>query len=87
MKRPKETNNEKLSIIFSIIFIICIIELIVDVGIVIENIVWFNDYSPALIFLASFAIACAIYVIINEIKMDKRIKKRRDEFNKKKGNN
>ena len=76
MKKPEEINNKELSIIYSIILIICIIGLIIDVGIIIENIIWYDDYSPAVIISASLAIACAIYAIINKIKRDKRLKKK-----------
>ena len=82
MKRLRDMSNTELSIIEYITLIICMIGLIVDVGIIIENIVWYDSYSPAVILLASLAIACAIYAIINKIKRDKRLKKRKD---KKKG--
>ena len=81
MKRLRDMSNKELSIIEYITLIICIIGLIVDVGIIIENIVWYDDYRPAVILLASLAIACAIYAIINKIKRDKRLKKRK--YNKK----
>lgn len=38
MKKPEEINNKELSIIYSIILIICIIGLIIDVGIIIISI-------------------------------------------------
>ena len=73
MKKHEEMSNKELIIIEYIVLIICIIGLIVDVGIIIENIVWYNDYSPAIIFLVSFAIVCFIIDIINIIKMRKRL--------------
>ena len=78
MKKHEEINNKELSIIYSIILIICIIAVIIDVGIIIENIVWYDSYyNLAIIILASIAIACAIYAIINKIKRDKRLKKKK----------
>ena len=76
MKKHEEMSNKELSIIYSIILIICIIGLIVDVAIIIENIVWYDSYSPVVIISGSIAVACAIYAIINKIKRDKRLKKR-----------
>lgn len=71
MKKHEEMSNKELSIIEYIVFIICIIGLIVDVGIIIENIVWHDSYSPAVIILASIAIACAICAIISKFNNKK----------------
>ena len=84
MKKISEMSNKELS---RINHILLIITLIGEIGILIENIVWFDDYSPAAIFLTSLAISCAIYAIIDKIKRDKRLKKRKDEFNERKENN
>ena len=57
---------DKINCITAIIVIIC------EIGIIIENIVWYDSYSPAVIILASLAVACAIYAIINQNKRDKK---------------
>ena len=74
MKRLRDMNNKELEKVNRILLVIV---LILEIGIIIENIVWYNDYSPAVILSASLAIACVIYTIIDQIK--------RDKFNNKKG--
>lgn len=61
MKRLRDMNNKELEKVNHITFIIA---LIAEIVVIIENIIWYDDYSPAVIILASIAIACAICAII-----------------------
>ena len=71
-------NNKELEKVNRITLIIA---LILEIATIIENIVRYDSYSPAVIILGSIAIACAICTIIDQNKRNKR----RDEFNNKKG--
>ena len=68
MKRLRDMNNKELEKVNRITLIIAVI---FDFGIIIENIIWYDDYSPAVIILASIAIACAICAIINKFNYKK----------------
>ena len=71
MKKPEEINNKKLSIIYFIILIICIIAVIIDVGIIIISIAKSGRVSIA---VASFAIVIFIINIIdNSVSLIKSI--------------
>ena len=74
MKRLRDMNNKELE---KVNHITLIIALMGEIAIIIENIIWYDSYSPAVIISGSIAVACVIYAIIDQIK--------RDKFNNKKG--
>ena len=74
MKRLRDMNNKELE---KVNHITLIIALMGEIAIIIENIIWYDSYSPAVIISGSIAVAGAIYAIIDQIK--------RDKFNNKKG--
>ena len=78
MKKLRDMSNKELEKVNRITLIIAVI---FDFGIIIENIIWYDDYSLAVIISGPIAIACAICYIIDQIKRNKR----KDKINKKKG--
>ena len=74
MKRLRDMNNKELEKVNRITLIIALMG---EIATIIENIVWYDSYSPAVIISGSIAVACVIYAIIDQIK--------RDKFNNKKG--
>lgn len=81
MKRLRDMNNKELEKVNRITLIIA---LICEIGVMIKNIIWYDDYNNlAMIIMSSFVIAGCIYVLIDQFKRYKRIKKRKDEFDKK----
>lgn len=78
MKKLEEMSNKELKKVNRILLVIV---LILEIATIIENIVLYDSYSLAVIILASLAIVAFIINIIDnyyidEIKRDKRLKKR-----------
>lgn len=78
MKKLEEMSNKELKRVNRILLVIV---LILEIATIIENIVLYDSYSLAVIILASLAIVAFIINIIDnyyidEIKRDKRLKKR-----------
>lgn len=69
MKRLRDMNNKELEKVNRTTLIIA---LILEIAAIIENIIWYDSYSPAVIISGSIAVACAIYAIINQNKRDKK---------------
>lgn len=69
MKRLRDMNNKELEKVNRNTLIIALMG---EIAIIIENIVWYDSYSPAVIISGSIAVACAIYAIIDQNKRDKK---------------
>jgi len=69
MKRLRDMNNKELEKVNRNTLIIALMG---EIAIIIENIVWYDSYSLAVIISGSIAVACAIYAIINQNKRDKK---------------